>query len=160
MHSIFFLLIFITAGIRIWVYTMTKDIELKESFKYEKDIDKILIALHFFFYFMVYVETYIKYKELNIISGIGAIIYAIAIALLLSIGRSPELIHKYSQILKLPFIKKQSNYEYVVLKSFYILEIIGLTLLFQSFTSFLVIIPFYFGLIIFRIFLAEKVFEN
>ncbi len=160
MHSIFFLLIFITGGIRIWVYSMTKDIELKESFKYEKEIDKLLIALHFFFYFMVYVETYIQYKELNIVSGIGAVIYAVAIALLLSIGRSPELIQKYAQFLKLPFLKKQGNYEYIVLKSFYILEIIGFGMLFQSFKSLLVIFPFYIGLIIFRIFLAEKVFED
>ncbi len=160
MHSIFFLLIFITAGIRIWVYTITKDIELKESFKYEKEIDKLLIALHFFFYFMVYVETYIEYKELNIISGIGAIIYAIAIALLLSIGRSPDLIQRYSQFLRFPFLKRQSNREYLVLKSFYIIEIIGLGMLFQSFKSLLVIFPFYIGLIIFRVFLVEKVFED
>ncbi len=160
MRSIFLLLILLTAGIRIWVYSMTKDIELKEKFRYEKEIDKILLALHFFFYFMVYVETYIQYKELNIISGIGAVIYAAAIALLMSIGRSPELIHKYSRYLKLPFIHKQSNYEYITLKSFYVLEIFGLSLLFQSFTSFLVIIPFYIGLIAFRIFLAEKVFED
>jgi len=159
-HSIFFLLIFITAGIRIWVYTMTKDVELKESFKYEKEIDKLLIALHFFFYFMVYVETYIQYKELNIVSGIGAILYAAAIALLLSIGRSPDLIQKYSQFVKFPFIKKQSNREYIVLKSFYVIEIIGLAMLFQSFKSFLVIIPFYAGLINFRIFLVERVFED
>jgi isoprenylcysteine carboxyl methyltransferase (ICMT) family protein YpbQ len=109
---------------------------------------------------MVYVETYIQYKELNIISGIGAVIYAVSIALFLSIGRSSELINEYAHKIKLPFIKSRSNNEYIIFKSIYILEIIGLTLLFQSFKSFLIISPFYVGLIIFRIFLVEKVFKD